>query len=209
MYFRERCAPTWYLIFSLLEPSESRISRELRTVVFPSSPFTFTKSINQLNYIQNGRRRVLPTQNLFIVYLFKGTVGGIWRDYPNKMPMPDLQQYSWKLYFINFLHCFSWSRNVPVNKNSQIKAIPQRTHKLKLTVKINRSSFWGYHCKSDVVIFAWRVTWNYAFSPFSINYIVPECLKDKNWIYFSNTKFNPFNKKKCLNSYILLIEYAF
>ena len=84
------------------------------------------------------------------------------------------------------------------------QSILQRTHKLKLTVKINRSSFWGYHCKSDIVIFVWRVTWNYAYSPYSIHY------RQRLDLLRSNTKFNPFNKKiKCLNSYILLIEYAF
>ena len=31
-----------------------------------------------------------------------------------------------------------------------------------------RQSFPGYRCKSDVAIFAWRVTCNYAYSPFNL-----------------------------------------
>ena len=31
-----------------------------------------------------------------------------------------------------------------------------------------RKSFQGYHCKSGIAIFAWRVTWNYAYSPFYV-----------------------------------------
>ena len=30
----------------------------------------------------------------------------------------------------------------------------------------------GYHCKSGITIFAWKVTWNYAYSPFNIDLCV-------------------------------------
>ena len=32
-----------------------------------------------------------------------------------------------------------------------------------------RLMFPGYRCESDIVICAWRVTWNYAYSPFNEN----------------------------------------
>ena len=32
---------------------------------------------------------------------------------------------------------------------------------------LTRYRFQGYRCKSGIAIFAWRVTWNYAYSPFN------------------------------------------
>ena len=41
----------------------------------------------------------------------------------------------------------------------------------------------GYHCTSGIVIFAWRITWNYAYSPFKVFHFIKECLDIKGSIY--------------------------
>ena len=35
------------------------------------------------------------------------------------------------------------------------------------------SRFQGYCCESGIALFAWRVTWNYAYSPFKLEIRVP------------------------------------
>ena len=39
------------------------------------------------------------------------------------------------------------------------------------------SNILGFRCKSDIVIFAWSITWNHANSPFQKNFYL---------IYFTN-----------------------
>ena len=41
------------------------------------------------------------------------------------------------------------------------------TKTLKPNSYLSRQSFQGYRCKSDITIFSWMITWNYAYSPFN------------------------------------------
>ena len=57
--------------------------------------------------------------------------------------------------------CASHFRRKTANENKQ----------QQLTLMYNsyliRQSFWGFGCKSNISISAWRVTWNYAYNPFN------------------------------------------
>ena len=62
-----------------------------------------------------------------------------------------------------FVHCFL--------KQKMRKSFSQRTtnehgHWTSKSFLI-RHSYWGYRCKSDIATYAWRVTWNYAYSSFN------------------------------------------
>ena len=87
-----------------------------------------------------------------------------------------------------------------MEKLSRINAFRDRKTRVSSTFLI-KLKFWGYRCKSGNAIFAWRVTWNYAYSPFNTfvfgssfwftfrKYFLPgfkrKCLEFKN-IWFSN-----------------------
>ena len=107
----------------------------------------------------------------------------------SNMTVPDFQQYPWKpclikykLYINFFLSLnFSLSFAVPLrkclvhflfirtnretyrNKHLSFQKKDGITH-----ICFIRLRFQGYHCKLGIVIPAWRVTWNYAYSPFKI-----------------------------------------
>jgi hypothetical protein len=56
------------------------------------------------------------------------------------------------------------------------KSLSQRTHVRKITVYKNQNMhilfiLKGYRCKAGIDIFAWRVTWHYAYSPFMQIYL--------------------------------------
>ena len=99
------------------------------------------------------------------------------------MAMPDFQLNPWNLnlikdvedivvfltrksvYFCEFLFskkCASHVRTDTANENKQFK----ETKTLISNSYLIRKGFQGYHCKSDIVICAWRVTWIYAYNSF-------------------------------------------
>ena len=47
-----------------------------------------------------------------------------------------------------------------------------------------RQNFWGYFCESD--IFAWRVSWNFAYSPIKIIPLGVTELEPYKWTYWVN-----------------------
>ena len=111
-----------------------------------------------------------------------------------KMVMLDLQHYPQKLCLINYkfdinvfvffkLIIFYWSFSAEAAflvykkqwRNSQkINTFQVRKTTVSSTF-FTRLRFQGYRNKSGVAIFAWRVTLNYAYSPFNNNYNLLKC----------------------------------
>ena len=108
--------------------------------------------------------------------------------------MPDLQQYPWNLNLLKnekdivvFLtrnvfifwvsplllkikKCASRFRKETATENKQFK---ENKNMISYLLLIGQW-FQGYHCKSGIVIFSWRVTDNYASSPFK--FYLPESI---------------------------------
>ena len=81
---------------------------------------------------------------------------------------PDLQRYPWKGCLIKY----EFENNL---RNSSLKEAMEKLAKVNTFPGRKRHflphflSIKGYRCESDIVIFAWRVTWNYVYSPFKLS----------------------------------------
>ena len=107
--------------------------------------------------------------SIFLNNHFKGTL-------QRNMAMPDLLRYPLTLCLIkyewNILFLFIWTvylhlwfllrirTNREIHRNKYF-----RVRKTTFLIK-----FQLYRCKSGNVIFIWRVTWNYAYTPFNTNF---------------------------------------
>ena len=73
------------------------------------------------------------------------------------------------IFLCEFLHCFLSKKfairfdKETANENKQFK----ETKTFIFTSYLIRHKCQGYRRKSGIVIFAWMVTWNYAYSPFN------------------------------------------
>ena len=101
--------------------------------------------------------------------------------------MPNLQRYPWNLNLTKNLEDsvrFFCARNVFISASFSIGSCKQALRKLHSQRNENkqfkqkktwisnscliRQSFQGYRCKSCIIIFARRIFWNYANSPFKL-----------------------------------------
>ena len=94
----------------------------------------------------------------------------------------DLQRYPWNLYLMKNVEdnvvfptrkVFISVRLINKECTSHIcrETANDNIHFVEAKAFISNSfltiqSYKRNHCKSDIAIFAWRVTWNYAYSPF-------------------------------------------
>ena len=105
-----------------------------------------------------------------------------------KMAMSDLQRYLWKMclkkcwlnmfffcFFFNYLFQFvdflqKWFAHFLLMRNNGGNFIIKQSWVRKTAPSSSsfiRLRFQGYCCKSDIVIFVRRVTWNCAYCPFN------------------------------------------
>ena len=61
------------------------------------------------------------------------------------------------------LKCFFFHLRFLCKRNLRIPCLLKATEKLFFLIRLR---FQGYRCKSGIAIFAWTVTWVYAYSPF-------------------------------------------
>ena len=102
-------------------------------------------------------------------------------NYHANMTSHDSQQYLWNLNLIKNIddNVFFLTRKVLNPDNSPVFLISRKAlviFKREATKSKNSSNshlirqrFYGNCCKSGIVIFAWRVTWNYTYSSFNQN----------------------------------------
>ena len=62
--------------------------------------------------------------------------------------------------------CASHFRRKTANENKQQQVT------LIYNSYLIRQSFWGFGCKSNISISAWRVTWNYAYNPLTGSLVI-------------------------------------
>ena len=92
------------------------------------------------------------------------------------MAMHDLQRCPLKSdYFWEFIHCFWYNREMRAGHFRREVADEIKQLKGTKTCIFNsyliRQNFLRYRCESGYAIFAWRLTWNYAYSPFNLENI--------------------------------------
>ena len=63
--------------------------------------------------------------------------------------------------------CARHFRGKIANENEQFKKNSKKSNSYFI-----RQIFQGYRCKSGISVFAWRVAWNHAFSPFNLDVII-------------------------------------
>ena len=101
------------------------------------SPFKETVDINHQCTIHNG---TLKSMNYILMFIIKKN------DY-------------FRLWCLQ-----KWPAHFYCNKKPELSEL--NTFKLESSTLLIRYRFQGFHSESCVVIFAWKVTWNYAYSPF-------------------------------------------
>ena len=72
-----------------------------------------------------------------------------------------------------FRRCFLWARNAPVTfaEKPQMKINSLKKQKHGHLIHTWSDKAFRF-CKSGILIFAWRATWNYAYSPFNFYLIL-------------------------------------
>ena len=111
-----------------------------------------------------------PYTNLTIC--FKGAVSIIscdppWNDDNACFTTVPLKTLSDQVWIMNPGFCF-----MKLLFYTLIKTLWTRKTTLSSTFLI-RWRYQGYRCKTSIVIVAWRVTWNYAYSPFLLAWLIP------------------------------------
>ena len=144
--------PQFYILLKLLTLIHSYISKiQTKHFVFNCYYWTICESIKQIT-----RDKALRKTKR-IVY--------------TNTAMDDLQRYPWNLYLINMWKILSFSMcliliSFPAAEMSNSLLV--RSHSWKLSfLQLIRQSFQGNRCESGIIIFLWRVTWIYAYSPFN------------------------------------------
>ena len=74
----------------------------------------------------------------------------------------------------------------------RFRGISRSFQDIKSLYSMNTERFKACSCKSDIVLFAWRVSWNYVYSPFKLLSLF--IFYRKKWSIFSPKKKNISNK---------------
>ena len=144
--------------------------------------FSTLSSISSKIYIKKMTLDLSRTMNILI---FKGTVSVISSDRPCKdgntrfTTVPTKSYSDRKCGIVNISASFSIAsskqgmrKSISHGESANVNNSLKKTKSLISNSFLTRQSFQGHRCKSGIAIFAWRLTWNYAYSPFSIKYII-------------------------------------